>query len=148
MIKSFYHVGMSVRDIDRSVAFYRDLLHMDVIVAPKPFSGPLYDAVMNLRDAAGRVAIVRGAGLELELFQFSHPTPPPATQDRPVYEFGITHFCLEVTDIESEYERMRNAGVRFHCSPQNHRGIALATYARDPDGNVFELVEFIGERPA
>lgn len=54
---------------------------------------------------------------------------------------GITHFCVEVSDIESEYERLKAAGASFHCPPLDFSGEAMATYGRDPDGNVFELLQ-------
>jgi hypothetical protein len=59
---------------------------------------------------------------------------------RPVCDHGITHLCLNVTDIDKEYERLNAAGMRFHCPPQ-HMGALKATYGRDPDGNVVELLE-------
>jgi catechol 2,3-dioxygenase-like lactoylglutathione lyase family enzyme len=141
VIKSLYHVGISVVDLDRSLAFYGDLFEMDVVVAPKPFSGGIYETIMALEGATGRLAIVQGGSLQLELFEFAHPAPRPSEKDRPVSDHGISHFCIEVADIEREYQRLKAAGVFFHCPPQNHRGVILATYGRDPDGNVFELVQ-------
>jgi catechol 2,3-dioxygenase-like lactoylglutathione lyase family enzyme len=145
MIKRVNHIGMSVRDLDRSIAFYCDLLDMELVIAPIPFGGPIYETIMDIRGAAGKVAVLRKAGVEIELFEFSTPPPQPSSGDRQVCEHGISHFCLEVFDIESEYERLKAAGVVFHCSPQNFRDVALATYARDPDGNVFELLELLEE---
>jgi catechol 2,3-dioxygenase-like lactoylglutathione lyase family enzyme len=143
VIKSFYHVGMSVVDLDRSVNFYQDLFGMQIVIAPKPFSGGIYPTIMALEGASGRLAIVQGGTLQLELFEFTHPTPRPSTPDRPVSDHGISHFCIQVEDLEREYQRLKAAGVHFHCPPQNHRGAVLATYGRDPDGNVFELVQMI-----
>jgi catechol 2,3-dioxygenase-like lactoylglutathione lyase family enzyme len=59
---------------------------------------------------------------------------------RPVCDHGITHICLDVVDIDTEYERLRAAGMTFHCPPQGV-GALRATYGRDPDGNVVELLE-------
>lgn len=146
MIKRMNHIGMSVRDIDRSIAFYRDLLGMEVLLAPISFSGPIYEAVMGLKGAAGKVAVVQKADMEIELFEFSTPSPQPNSGDRQVCEHGISHLSFEVSDIEGEYERLIAAGVVFHCSPQTFKHGAIATYARDPDGNVFELVELL-KRP-
>ena len=55
-------------------------------------------------------------------------------------DHGITHLCLDVSDIDAEYARLKGAGMRFHCPPQD-LGAARATYGRDPDGNVVELQE-------
>jgi glyoxylase I family protein len=85
--------------------------------------------------------VLRGHGVELELFEFRHPVPKPADLSRPVCDQGITHFCVAVNDIDREYERLKAAGATFHCAPQKLAAEATVTYGRDPDGNVFELLE-------
>jgi predicted enzyme related to lactoylglutathione lyase len=54
---------------------------------------------------------------------------------------GITHLCFDVVDLDWEYERLSNAGMTFHCSPQDVAAGIRTTYGRDPDGNVVELQE-------
>lgn len=139
MIKGMNHVGVSVANLDRSIEFYRILLGMQ-IVSEGTFSGNLYESILGLRAATGRSATLSSGHMRIELFEFSHPSPKTAAPDRPVCDHGITHFCIEVGDIISEYERLRAAGVAFHCPPLDF-GTAKATYGRDPDGNVFELLE-------
>lgn len=142
MITGMNHVGVSVSNLERSIGFYRDLLGMEV-VGRTTFEGERYELILGLRGARGKVALVRLGNLRLELFEFESPRPKPAEPNRPVCDHGITHFCLQVTDIQSEYVRLKAAGVPFHCPPQV--GTAIATYGRDPDGNVFELLEIPGE---
>jgi predicted enzyme related to lactoylglutathione lyase len=60
---------------------------------------------------------------------------------RPVCNHGITHFCFDVTDIEHEYERLTEIGMKFHCPSQDAGKGVGATYGRDPDGNVVEIFE-------
>jgi catechol 2,3-dioxygenase-like lactoylglutathione lyase family enzyme len=141
VIKALNHVGISVISLERSVAFYRDKLGMKVVVQ-EAFDGVQYEAILRLRGASGRVALLKLHDFQLELFEFSRP--PPANRSdpaRPVCDHGISHFCLEVVDIDREYERLTREGVPFHCAPLNFSDIAKATYGRDPDGNVFELWE-------
>jgi extradiol dioxygenase family protein len=47
---------------------------------------------------------------------------------------------LDVLDIDFEYERLKRAGMEFHCPPQ-FEGEVRTTYGRDPDGNVIEIQE-------
>ena len=68
-------------------------------------------------------------------------SPTPRQANRAVNEHGITHICLQVRDIHSEYERLQAAGMSFHCPPQA-QDTGFVTYGRDPDGNVVELLEF------
>ena len=140
MIKGLSHIGISVKDLDRSIRFYRDLLGMD-LVAEERFAGPQYEQILALPGARGRVALVKRSSLALELFEFEQPAPMPADLLRPVCDHGITHFCVEVDDIETEYSRLEAAGVVFHCPVIEFPWAAKAVYARDPDGNVFELLQ-------
>ena len=140
MIRALNHVGVSVASLARSIPFYRDLLGMEVI-REREFSGDPYEKILGLIGARGKLAILQAGTMRIELFEFFHPTPKPAEHLRPVCDHGITHFCIEVSDVEQEYERLSGAGVSFHCPPIEFSGVAKATYGRDPDGNVFELLE-------
>lgn len=139
MIRAINHVGVSVANLDRSIGFYRDLLGMDV-VKQRPFSGEQYESILGLQGAEGRLALLQAGNMRLELFEFSHPSPKPGDSIRPVCDHGITHFCIEVNDVEDSYARLKAAGVSFHCPPLEF-ATGKATYGRDPDGNVFELLE-------
>ncbi len=136
------HVGLSVSSIDRSIRFYCDGLGMTVTEQSR-FGGQAYERIMALEGAAGKVVLLKGDGLQLELFEFSHPAPVPQAPARPVCDHGITHFCVEVADIDSVCARLRLAGARFHCERLLFFDEVRATYVRDPDGNVFELFERI-----
>lgn len=144
MIKGMDHVGMSVRNLDRSIEFYRNLFGMELIYHG-PFGGEHYDlryeSVLGVKGAAGTVALMRLGTMQIEMFQFDRPDAKLSDPHRPVCDHGITHFCFQVRDVPSEYERLKAAGVRFHCAPQHFDGKAVVTYGRDPDGNVFELLE-------
>lgn len=148
MIKGMNHVGMSVSNLERAIRFYRDVLDMEVIVRrtfgdESSYGYMKYRAILGLNDAHGEVALLRRSNMQIELFQFDSPTPKPGDSNRPVCDHGITHFCLEVTDLQVEYVRLKAAGVAFHCPPQDFPGEAVVTYGRDPDGNVFELLELV-----
>lgn len=137
-MKAMNHVGLSVANLDRSIEFYQGLLGMQIVLRGT-FEGEQYARVLGLAAARGQVALLSGLGMRLELFEFSQPLPRPGDPYRPVCDHGITHFCLEVDDLEAQYQRLNSAGVRFHCPPATFFGKIKATYGRDPDGNVFEL---------
>jgi catechol 2,3-dioxygenase-like lactoylglutathione lyase family enzyme len=146
MVKGMNHVGISVSDLDRSIEFYKNGLGMEV-VSQRTFGREKdrgqYDTILGLQGATGRAAMLRLASLRLELWEFSFPAPKSSDPHRPVCDHGITHFCIELTDIRSQYEQLKAAGATFHCPPLDFFGKAMATYGRDPDGNVFELLETI-----
>jgi catechol 2,3-dioxygenase-like lactoylglutathione lyase family enzyme len=139
-IKAFEHVGVSVSNLERSIQFYRDMLGMQFL-RQRQFSGDHYGQIMGLKSPLGKLAIMESGPMRLELFEFENPAPKIGDLERPVCDHGITHFCVEVANLDQEYERMVAGGVSFHCPPLDFPGIAKATYGRDPDGNVFELIE-------
>jgi catechol 2,3-dioxygenase-like lactoylglutathione lyase family enzyme len=141
MIKGFNHIGLSVRDLDRSIAFYRDLLGLAVLTEPFPFEGPMFSQVMGVEGAEGRMCVMCRGSLQLELFEFARPAPVQKDSRYPVADHGLTHFGIDVEDIDSAYHRLVAAGVHFHCPVQTFPSGMRATYGRDMDGNVFELLE-------
>ena len=143
MIHGINHVGISVSNLDRSVKFYQNNFGMKVVMQ-SAFGGEQFDKIFGLRGVSGKAALLKVGDMQLELFEFSRPSPKPLDPRRPVSDQGISHFCIEVTDIEGEYKRLTETGVSFHCPPIDFSGIAKATYGRDPDGNVFELREIGG----
>jgi catechol 2,3-dioxygenase-like lactoylglutathione lyase family enzyme len=146
MISGLMHVGLSVADLDRSIAFYTGLFGMTLDVR-RDFDHALYAQIFALPEARGEVALLSFARGQLELFQFVHPKAEPRREPA-VSSLGYSHFCVEVSDVEAEYRRFADAGVKFHCPPLDFFGRAKATYGRDPDGNVFELWQRLGSAPA
>lgn len=137
----FHHVGISVSSLERSIAFYRDKLDMDLMAGPFPLGGPEVGAVTALDNVAVQVCIMRKGNLTLELFEFAHPEPQRQNPDYPVCNHGISHFGVTVADIDATYARLAARGVRFHSTVRQFPGGMRAAYGRDPDGNVFELLE-------
>lgn len=90
------HIGVAVTDIDRSLAFYRDVLGLE------PAHGP------EERDGATIVSLPFGES-EVELLQ-------PLGPDGPIAKFiakrgpGIHHVCYRVADLDHALARCRAAG--------------------------------------
>jgi catechol 2,3-dioxygenase-like lactoylglutathione lyase family enzyme len=109
------HVMLRVADIERSVAFYRDAVGLEVIAAAEAFA--FLDAgtirlALNRSDDAG------------------------ATD-------SLTEIVLEVDDIEPAYREMSERGVPFAVAPREvtragDRSLHAAHF-RDPDGHLWSL---------
>lgn len=141
MIHGINHVAISTGNIDRLRAFYVDLLGFEEVFRLNWASGhAALDRITGLTGSSARIVMLRLGQACLELFEYASPPPRPGDPARPVCDHGITHLCLQVTDIEAEHARLAAAGMHFHCVPQA-LGDVRATYGRDPDGNVVELLE-------
>ena len=135
------HVGLSTVDMKRTIHFYRDLLGMELIEQDEVDNQPLYDHIFGLKNVKARGALLKLGQMQIELFEFERPRGQPPDRNQPVNNPRIYHICFVVKDIRKEYERLKAAGVPFHHAPEDF-GTAKAAYGRDPDGNVFELLEW------
>jgi len=144
MIKGFHHAAISTPDLERCIDFYTRVIGGEVAWEFGWERGtPPADAVTGLEDSACRAAMLKIGDTFLEVFEFSSPEQSARDGLRPVNLHGITHICLEVSDIHGEYRRLSGAGMTFHCEPLAQDGSSMV-YGRDPDGNVVELIEFTG----
>lgn len=142
-----HHTGLTVSDLDRSLAFYRDLLGFEVVLEQEKEGGYL-GAIVGWPDAHVRMAHVKlpGSDHRIELFQYLRPQGVEPAELLEPWRVGPTHVCLVVSDLPSLYERLRAAGVESFLSPPvdvdtgaNAGGKAL--YFRDPDGTLLELFQ-------
>lgn len=141
MIRGIHHPALSVPDLQRALDFYCGQLGFEVVMnAGWPRGVPLLDEAVGLRDSSCKVAMVRKGNSCIEIFEYATPAPRPQQGDRPVSDHGITHFCLDVVDLDGEYARLSRAGMRFHSKPVDS-GDSKWVYGRDPFGNVIELQE-------
>lgn len=141
MQANWHHVGVSVRDMDRALRFYRDLLGFEVEWEHQDRSGAEMSRVVGLAQARAHMTMLKGYGGRIELFHYLNPQGREAGVRRQC-DFGLIHFALTVKDIQPLYERLRAAGVKFNCPPQVLRPGVTVTYMQDPEGNTIELVEY------
>lgn len=142
MIHGIHHTAISTSDMQRALRFYRDLIgFQEEWSSTWEVGTAVVDKIVGLKDSSAQVVMLKLGDAHIELFQYATPHPKPGEPNRPVCDHGITHLCLRVTDIDTEYERLKGAGMVFHCPPQEAGKGFRATYGRDPDGNVVELLE-------
>jgi catechol 2,3-dioxygenase-like lactoylglutathione lyase family enzyme len=114
------HTSFTVSDLDRSIAFYRDLFGLE------------------LRATIGEP----DGGHVLELIEYVSPRGAPP-RPIPTNDVGAAHVCFEVEDLHAEVERLHAAGAVFVgevvqvTEPPGAGG--WAAYFRDPDGIPLEL---------
>jgi catechol 2,3-dioxygenase len=115
------HVHLKVSDIDRALAFYRDVLGFEV--------------TQRLDDSA---AFISAGGyhhhLGLNTWESRGGSPPtPGTT-------GLYHVAIRYPDRETLGDALRRlVENRIPISGATDHGVSEAIYLRDPDGNGIEL---------
>ena len=143
--RGLHHTCYTVSDLDRSVAFYRDLLGCEV-VAEQEKEGGYLAAIVGYPDAHVRMAHLRVPGTEHVIELFEYLAPAGTRADVVPRNVGASHLCFLVDDLPALYEQLREKGVTSFVSPPvevdtgvNKGGYAL--YLRDPDGISVELFQ-------
>ena len=77
---------------------------------------------------------------DIELLLEPAEFPPAQTYQKALYEAGIPCALFAVDDITSEYERLKNAGVRFTKPPMPAGPVTIAVLD-DTCGNLIQLVQ-------
>ncbi len=143
MILGIHHPAISTPDLDRALDFYCGVLGFTVASTMEwPQGTALPDTIMGLSGSAARQAKLRAGNCFLELFEFSSPTPN--RPERGLQDYGITHLCLHVSDMDAMVARLKDAGISFRSEPQR-RATHASVYGHDPDGNVLELLEVMDD---
>ena len=143
-IRGAHHVNLAVEDLDLMRDFYVEGLGFTEVVAFDWGPDDVAILVTGVKRSAARMAMVQCSNLIVELIQYLKPETRIGDRCEP-YSRGYTHICLEVTDIDAEYDRLKDHGMTFHAPPtaledRNFRAI----YGRDPEGNLIELQELFG----
>lgn len=145
------HVGITVRDLDKSIWFYHDLLGLEIATEPSPwFDGPDLGRGVGVPGAALRQVCLRFGDAMLELLEYR---TPPSQTDHPLLShcIGASHVAFQVSDIKAAVSEMKAAGVQFYSDINVVDEGVLAgwrwVYFADPDGYPLELVENAYDRP-
>jgi len=115
---AIWYVNVFVSDLERSIAFYRDVLGL---------------AVQHANPAHGYASFDAGP-IRLGLARVAPETGDPAS--RVGRHTGIG---FGVPDLEQAYQRLRGQGVHFTAPPERQPWGGFMALFQDPDRNVFYL---------
>ncbi|MBW6455427.1 MAG: VOC family protein [Trueperaceae bacterium] len=121
MIQAIHHVAVRVTDLERSIAFYADLLGLAVRTRTALASG-------------ARIAFLAhpGGGCELELIAGLH--------DHHAGDGLVHHVAFLVTDVDEAFARLRDAGVTLlDAAPEALASGRRLFSFRGPDGERLQV---------
>lgn len=122
-------VGVLVKDLERSLAFYRDLLDLPVI-----------NEVQLSLLGQGRMVQLRYGHSLIKLIELERLPHKQISADI-TEALGYRYITLLVPDIRSVVTRLEQAGVAITLPITNLANSAQIAMVTDPDGNVLEFVQ-------
>jgi catechol 2,3-dioxygenase-like lactoylglutathione lyase family enzyme len=148
LVETVGAVGFTVADMDRSVAFYADVLTFEP-ARDTTVSGVAYGRLQGVPGAPMRVVGMRLGDEEIELTEYLEWDGRPVPADSRSNDGWFQHIAIVTADMDRAYERLRRHGVA-HISSAPQRlpawnpaaGGIRAFYFRDPDGHPLEVIEF------
>ncbi len=146
MLKGFHHTGFVVRDIEKSVAFYTEVMGLEATMRLE-VDGEFAERIVGFEGAHLKVAFLNmGDGHNLELVQYIYPPSAEGQINR--NDLGASHLAFLVDNVEEYHANMSEKGLRFLGPPptliQDGKVVVKAIYAQDPDNNWLEFAEFPG----
>jgi glyoxylase I family protein len=134
------NVGIAVRDLEATIAFFTDLGL--TVLGRDTVSGEWADTAVGLDGNHAKIAVLQtpdGHG-QLELFEYLHPD---AIETRPTLpnEIGMHRVAFSVDDIDASLE----IAAKHGCTPlrgvANYQDIYKLTYLRGPSGILVMLAQ-------
>lgn len=142
IVVGYRHTGIIVKDVKKSLHFYRDLLGMEVIQEFTDDTDYLNIITGLSKGAAHFIKLKAQDGTVLELLDY--PTHPTELIDHPIINSGLCHIALRVEDINKAYDKLHRKGVRLISRPVlSSEGIAKVCFCIDPNNVRVELVEML-----
>lgn len=148
-MKAISHIAIGVRDMDRSLQFYRDLLGLKVCLDTMETIGGLKALFANPMKGRRRAVYLRFEDGQHSSFIVLSQNPVEVPGD-PIKldQVGVHHFAFWVDDLRERVEKPKAAGVPILVSPIESDTVAygepagkkvLTCLFEDPDGIIVQF---------
>ena len=139
------HIAICVRDLDKSLAFYRDILGMrvDLDQVQDTTQGGLPYTYKHPRKTRRTVHVRYGEGNTIpSLVLTSHPGDQADGEPIKLDQVGISHLSFSVKDVKALAEELVSKGVKL-AGPMdaftNASGEVSSIFVYDPDGILLQF---------
>ena len=151
VIRAIDHINIVVADLERSVAFYTEVLGF-AKQREAVLEGEWIDRIVGLQGVKGRVVYVVAPAGEprIELLCYDAPAGLVIKENSRANTVGLRHIALRVDDLAALVKRLRAAGATVFGDPvrvphgvvRHDAGEKTLVYFLDPDGVILELAEY------
>lgn len=140
-IVNFRHLGIVVKDIQEQLFFYKDLLGMEIYY-DNIENGKYIELLLGEKGASIHIyKLGKGGSIIVELLDFGSKLIK-SDEMKKLFNNGITHFALQVNNLERLFNLLKQHDVNFINKPiitPDHK--FKVCFCEDFEGNFIELVE-------
>ena len=137
------HTGITVSNLERSLAFWRDVLGFELSHRAHQ-TGELAEEITGVPGAEISLAVLKAPGHKIELLEYRAPKDRKRIDVRPC-DVGSAHVALTVDNLDAVLEKVSIAGWKAAGKPQTLSSGPNAgkrvIYVRDPDGTTIEFMQ-------
>src|SRR5216110_1225272 len=137
------HTGITVSNLERSLAFWRDVLGFELSHRPHQ-TGNLASEITGVPGAEISIAVLKGYGHKIELLEYLTPPDRKHVDFRPC-DVGSVHVALTVDNLNAVLSAIAASGWKAAGRPQTLKTGPNAgkrvVYVRDPDGITIEFMQ-------
>ena len=145
-MNTFRHIGIVVKNLERSQKFYKKYFNFKVKRKMKE-GGKFLETLLGAKKIKAKTTKMSDSTKEvcLELLYFYKNKNFKQNKRIPsVWDFGPTHFAITVKNLDKKYTLMRKNKIKFINKPIiSVDGKAKVAFCKDPDGVLLELVELL-----
>jgi catechol 2,3-dioxygenase-like lactoylglutathione lyase family enzyme len=139
------HTGITVSDLARSLAFWRDVLGFELSHTAHQ-TGEMAKEITGVAGAEIKLAVLKApGGHKIELLEYLAPPDRKQHVNLRPCDVGSVHVALIVDDLDAVLERIAASGWKAAGKPQTLKTGPNAgkrvVYVRDPDGTTIEFMQ-------
>lgn len=140
------NVGIAVRDLEETIAFFTDLGLS--LVGRDEVSGEWASTAVGLDGNHARIAVLAtpGGQGQIELFEYVHPQAIETTPTLP-NEIGMHRVAFSVDDIDAALDIVARHGYGPLRGVANYQDVYKLTYVRGPSGIIVMLAQDLTKPP-
>jgi glyoxylase I family protein len=139
------HTGMTVSNLERALAFWRDVLGFELSHTAHQ-TGKMAREITGVAGAEIKLAVVKApGGHKIELLEYLAPTDRKKHVNLRPCDVGSVHVALIVDDLDAVLSAINASGWEAAGKPQTLQSGPNAgkrvVYVRDPDGTTIEFMQ-------
>ncbi|HHX43516.1 MAG TPA: hypothetical protein GX714_05950 [Chloroflexi bacterium] len=141
MFERMDHVAMSVKDMDKAIAFYQDVVGMEKVF-DREFDTPMA-RLIGVEGTRVRIVHMKFGDNVLELFDYHYPKGRELRPDHQQSDYGLIHIGFLVKDFWATYQALKDRGIEFLGEALEIRPGVFVAYFRGVEYEVCEIREIL-----